>query len=472
MSVQIRYAAFSDVGLVRATNQDGGYASQNLLVLADGMGGAAAGDVASSVTVAHLARIDEDVHQADDLLPLLRRAIDDAHYDLLQRAKEDSKLEGLGTTCVAILRSDNKLAMVHIGDSRAYLLRDGHLTQVTHDHTLVQYLVDKGEITPEEAEVHPKRNVIMRALGDFPGEVDLDESVREAVPGDRWLLCSDGLCGCVSAETIEQALIEHKDLDACGEALIALALAAGGADNVTVVLADVVEEADLADGLAPQKPIVVGSAATDYSRPTRGGTSAAAKAALLTAPARGNAPEHEIVYDEPKSRRTAKLGVLFGILALAAVGVFAGYRWSQTQYYVAADAGKVAIFQGIPQRVGPLGLSHAVERTDIRISDLTPVAQERLEIPITRGSLAEARKVVASLSDSLAGTENSEASASAPPSVSPSAGATQDATPSANATQNPDAPEDTTQDANPSASTPPSGPRPGTGSANKPEARQ
>lgn len=203
MGIQLRFAAYSDVGLVRSNNQDGGYASPNLLVLADGMGGAAAGDVASSVTVGHLAALDDDVYGADDLLPVLRKSVNEAHVDLVERAENDPNLAGMGTTCIALLRSSNKLAMVHIGDSRAYLLRDGKLTQVTHDHTLVQFLVDHGQLTPEEAEHHPKRNVIMRALGDTPGDVELDESVREAMPGDRWLLCSDGLFGVVAHETIE-----------------------------------------------------------------------------------------------------------------------------------------------------------------------------------------------------------------------------------------------------------------------------
>ncbi|MGJ9570799.1 PP2C family protein-serine/threonine phosphatase [Actinotignum sp. GS-2025f] len=280
MSIQLRYAAFSDVGLVRSNNQDGGYASPHLLVVADGMGGAAAGDIASSVTVGHLVAVD-DVHAADDLLPLLRRAVEAAHDDMLELVAENPKMAGMGTTCIAMLRASNKLAMVHIGDSRAYLLRDGKLGQVTHDHTLVQYLVDHGRLTPEEAEHHPQRNVIMRALGDTPGEVELDESVREARVGDRWLLCSDGLFGVVAHDTIEHAMSAIPDLHQLGEHLIDLALAAGAPDNVTVILADVIDDAALTSPL-PSQPIVVGSAARDYRRPTRGGNSAAAKAATLT----------------------------------------------------------------------------------------------------------------------------------------------------------------------------------------------
>ncbi|PWF26921.1 Stp1/IreP family PP2C-type Ser/Thr phosphatase [Ancrocorticia populi] len=399
MSAQLHFAAFSDIGLIRSSNQDSGYASPNLLVLADGMGGAAAGDIASSVTVGHLASIDDDVYAADDLLPVLRRAIEDSHDDLMDRSEEDPELAGLGTTCIAILRSGNKLAMVHIGDSRAYLLRDERLTQVTHDHTLVQYLVDHGQITSEQAENHPKRNVIMRALGDTPNEVELDESVREAVPGDRWLLCSDGLFGVVSKETIARTLTEYHDLNECGEHLIELALAAGAPDNVTAVLADVVSDMDSGEIPLSQQPIIVGAAALNRSRPTRGGGSAAAAAAALAAPTASNTdgPDEDDEPEKPPRRIVAKLSALLGILILVCGGVFLGYRWSQTQYYVYTAGGQVAIYQGIPQTIGPLHLSHVYETTDIELSELQPVAQDRLNTAITRSSLEGAQAVVANL---------------------------------------------------------------------------
>lgn len=399
MSTQLRFAAVSDIGLIRSINQDSGYASPNLLVLADGMGGAAAGDVASSVTVAHLAAIDDDVYGADDLLPVLRTAIEDAHEDLMRRSQDDPELRGLGTTCIAILRSANKLAMVHIGDSRAYLLRDDKLVQVTHDHTLVQFLVDNGQLTPEEAEHHPKRNVIMRALGDMPTDVQLDESIREAVPGDRWLLSSDGLFGVVAHDTIEHALKTYPDLSECGEYLIELALAAGAPDNVTVVLADVIDDAEAARP-ASQQPIVVGSAAINSQAPSRGGGSAAGKAAALSAPSRVTPPGTQIDDDEvesPRSRVLPRLAALFTVLLLLGGGLFAGYRWTQSQYYVYSSGGYVSIYRGIPQKIGPLTLSHLEEKSTIAIKDLQPVTQERLEIPITRGSLAEARGYVENL---------------------------------------------------------------------------
>ncbi|WP_353065738.1 PP2C family protein-serine/threonine phosphatase [Arcanobacterium hippocoleae] len=247
MAIQLRFAAASDVGLVRKNNQDSGYASPNLFAVADGMGGAAAGDLASAVTIAHLAEID-GTYQPEELLPRLRMALNNAHTELVLRTAKNPELAGMGTTCVAVLRSGNKLAMAHIGDSRAYLLRGGKLTQITHDHTLVQYLVDTGQITAEEAKTHPKRNVIMRALGDDPEEreIAIDESVREAIPGDRWLLCSDGLYGPVSMELIHATLAGIADLEDCAETLLGHALTGGAPDNITVVVVDVIEVPDTA----------------------------------------------------------------------------------------------------------------------------------------------------------------------------------------------------------------------------------
>ncbi|WP_124054503.1 PP2C family protein-serine/threonine phosphatase [Arcanobacterium ihumii] len=416
MTIQLRYTAFSNTGLVRKNNQDSGYASPNLLVLADGMGGAAAGDVASSVTVAHLSEID-DVHPVDDLLPTLRNALAAAHDELIQRAVDNPNLAGLGTTCISLLRSNNKLAMVHIGDSRAYLLREGVLTQVTRDHTLVQYLVDHGEITPEEAENHPKRNVIMRALGDNPGDLEFDESIREAVPGDRWLLCSDGLFGVVSKDTITQTLIEHSDIDECAQHLIDLSLAGGAPDNVTVVIADVfatVEVDNLRD--FDRGAIVVGAAAQKQVEQPAAGTSSAEQAAQLVPSA--DSPEE--VEEEPRRRKpVARIAALIGILAALGIGTTAAYAWTQTQYFVAPAGENIGIYKGIPQNIGPLTLNSLEERTNVRINDLTEVVQQRLKTPITRSSLRSARDLVENLSEQRAKTADIHPNDSTQPSTTP-----------------------------------------------------
>lgn len=383
MSIEFRYAARSDVGLTRKNNQDSGYAGPHLAVLADGMGGPAGGDIASSVAVAHLAPLDNDAHGADDLLDLLRDALTEAHAELIERSAKDSQLQGLGTTCIAVLRSGNKLAMVHVGDSRAYLLRDQVPTQVTTDHSFVQYLVQSGQLTPEEAEHHPQRSVLLRVLGDSSAEVTLDESVREARIGDRWLLCSDGLSGVVSADTIAEVLNSEEDLTVCAEKLVALALRGGGPDNITTVLFDVVDgrTTTTSDSGVPQ---IVGAAATDRLAATRGTDSAAGRAAALLSTPEATPAEEE---DEEHPRwRWWPLAGLVALLAVLAGGIFAGYNWTQSQYYLAEKGSTVAIYRGIPQTLGPWKLSRVQVDTGILLTDLPEYQRDRLKNPVVYSS--------------------------------------------------------------------------------------
>ena len=395
--VEFHYAARSDVGLVRQNNQDSGYAGANLLVLADGMGGPAGGDIASSVAIAHLVPLDTDSHPAETLLPSLRDALMDAHEELSERSEQDPELAGLGTTCIALMRSGNKLAMVHIGDSRAYLLRGDTLTQVTTDHSFVQYLVDSGQITPEEAEHHPQRNVVMRILGDSQADVTPDETMREAVVGDRWLLCSDGLSGVVSSDTIAEILTDVRDPGDCAEELIRLALLAGGPDNVTCVVADIVP----AGTIPPSAPQIVGAAAKDRLAPTRGGGGAAARAAALASPTKELPVDDEAEAEADAPRRSRFAWLLPVISLMLAIGVviagWLGWQWSQSQYYVMGKDGSVVIFQGIPQSVGSWNLSHAVEITDVKLDQLAAVDQQRLQEPVTRSSRGEVDAYVAIL---------------------------------------------------------------------------
>lgn len=424
MTVALRYAARSDVGLVRTNNQDSAYAGPHLLMVADGMGGHAGGDVASSVAVAAFAPLDGESHGPDDALDQLEAALESARDDLLARVDADPDLAGMGTTVIAILRAGNKLAMVHLGDSRGYLFRDGVLTQVTTDHTFVQHLVDIGRITPEEAEHHPQRSVVMRVLGDFDAEVTPDLSVREARPGDRWLLCSDGLSGFVSADTIEETLRTIADVDACADRLVQLALRAGGGDNVTVVLADVIELDDVADGAGPTTAAtVVGAAATTRNEPTSAADGPAARAASLaqsaarqktspdpdddadddpadlptvpvTVSAVGEGDDDE--DDEPAGRRRLRAGLVWTFAGLLTAAVLVlGYLWTQTQYYVADSDGEVVILRGLPQTLGPVALSTVVERSGTSMEDLgSAYLRERVEQTIHATSLEDARDLV------------------------------------------------------------------------------
>ena len=413
MNIALRYAARSDVGLVRSNNQDSGYAGPHLLVVADGMGGHAGGDVASSIAIAALAPLDGESHGPDDALAELERSIDHARQDLVDRSVSDPELVGMGTTVTAILRAGNKLAMAHLGDSRAYLLRDGDLTQVTTDHTFVQHLVDTGRISADEAETHPQRNVVMRVLGDFDIDLTPDMSVREAKPGDRWLLCSDGLSGFVSPETIAQTLLETPDVDECADHLLQLALRAGSTDNVTVVVADVVDVDALPDGAAPATGAqVVGSAAIDRDAPTSAADGPAARAAALVASANaasgteGDAADgaadaegetgegsgdDEDVRPGRRPRRWVTVVAVLLVVAGLGVAAWAGYRWTQTQYYVGVADGQVAVFRGIPEKAGPVTLSTPIELTGTRVADLPGYVVDRLETTIPAQSLDDAR---------------------------------------------------------------------------------
>jgi len=249
MFLGMSFAARSDVGLVRSNNQDSGYAGPHLLLVADGMGGAAGGDIASSIVVGTLAPLDGEAHGPDDALDELKDSIAEAHGLILDRARNDPELSGLGTTVTALLRAGSTLCMAHIGDSRAYLLRNGELDQVTSDHTFVQHLVDTGRLSVGDAENHPKRSMLLRVLGDVDADVPVDISVRETRPGDRWMLCSDGLSGVVSRPTIHKTMLEVEDPGDCADALVALALSAGAPDNVTCIIGDIVDIDAAPDGV-------------------------------------------------------------------------------------------------------------------------------------------------------------------------------------------------------------------------------
>jgi len=234
----IRYAVRSDIGLHRERNEDSAYAGARLLAVADGLGGHAGGEVASAAAIDALKPLDAEL-PAGELLNALEHAVHQANESLQHIVQDDPSLKGLGTTLTAMLWSGSQLALVHIGDSRAYLLRDRELFQITHDHTLVQTLVDEGRITLAEAASHPQRSLLLRAIDGKQPEPDLQ--LHDAKAGDRYLLCSDGLHGVVSTEQLRQVLSALADPEDVVRQLVDLAIQGGGPDNITCVVADVVE---------------------------------------------------------------------------------------------------------------------------------------------------------------------------------------------------------------------------------------
>src|ERR1700677_246170 len=263
MTLDLRYAVRSDVGLLREGNEDSAYAGPRLLAAADGMGGHAAGEVPSSVTIASMAELDSEP-PGGDMLSELSEAVAAANTRLQEMIIANPAGEGMGTTLTALFWSDGHAAVCHIGDSRGYLLREGELYQITHDHTLVQSLVDEGRISADDVSTHPQRSLLLRAL-DGRSIAEPDLSVHEAQPGDRYLLCSDGLSGVVSDETLRDTLASIAEPEAVTRQLIELALLGGGPDNITCIVADVIDSGTTR--LPPTVVPVLAGAAANAAEP-------------------------------------------------------------------------------------------------------------------------------------------------------------------------------------------------------------
>ncbi|MBG0814284.1 Stp1/IreP family PP2C-type Ser/Thr phosphatase [Planomonospora sp. ID82291] len=393
MTIALRYAARSDVGLLREGNEDSAYASGRLLAVADGMGGHAHGEVASSVAIAAMSSLEEDA-LGGDLLSAIEAAVRDANRRLHEMVGRDPSLKGMGTTLTAMLWSGTRVALVHVGDSRAYLLRAGELYQITHDHTLVQSLVDDGRITQEEAATHPQRSILLRAL-DGSGEVDPDLSLREAQVGDRYLLCSDGLSGVVSAETLHHTLSTIDDPETVVRTLIDLANRGGGPDNITCVVADVLE---LDEGFpSPStEAAVVGAAGSTLGRAQPSPEAPGAPGAGVGAVTMPQPIIMDDDLDEPvvraAARRPAKrrrmwplLASLGGIVLVGGgLGWYFGSQWLDDQYFVGVRGDEIVVYRGVNTTLGPVELFDPVRGTEVAVSTLSAFQQGQVRdgIPV------------------------------------------------------------------------------------------
>ncbi|MER5883924.1 Stp1/IreP family PP2C-type Ser/Thr phosphatase [Streptomyces sp. NPDC001941] len=428
MSLSLRFAAGSHKGMIREGNEDSGYAGPRLLAIADGMGGQAAGEVASSEVISTLVTLDDDV-PGSDILTSLGTAVQRANDQLRLMVEEDPQLEGMGTTLTALLWTGQRLGLVHVGDSRAYLLRDGVLTQITQDHTWVQRLVDEGRITEEEATTHPQRSLLMRALGSGD-HVEPDLSIREVRAGDRYLICSDGLSGVVSHQTMEETLASYQGPQETVQDLIQLALRGGGPDNITVIIADVldVDGGDTLAGQLSDTPVVVGAVAENQVQLGDGGAmqTPAGRASSLGRPAAPQAPAGgfgppgsgddsgyggmppqgsfgaytDDDFVKPRTGRRWLKRSFFLLLALAVVGggAYGGYRWTQTQYYVGSNDEHVALYRGISQKLAWVDLSEVQkDHPEIELKYLPPYQRKQVEETITGGSLDKAQAKVEEL---------------------------------------------------------------------------
>jgi PPM family protein phosphatase len=446
MTLALRYAVRSDVGLLREGNEDSAYAGPHLLAVADGMGGHAAGEVASAATISAIATLDAEL-PGPDLVNALAGAVATANMRLQELIISDPSVEGMGTTLTALLWSDGHAALCHIGDSRAYLLRNGQFYQITHDHTLVQSLVDEGKITEDDVATHPHRSLLLRALdGRTMAEPDL--STHETMAGDRYLLCSDGLSGVVTEQTLHQTLSSVWDPEKASLQLVELAIRGGGPDNITCIVADVVDTQTTA--LPPTRvPVLAGAASLGSAAEPRARQNSPATRAMRLARTNpqqalpdedethswsngynGYGGKHQTADDadtggrhshragrrpaddddddypvreqrEGRRRWPVVTTLLVVLVLLIGGGLYGGWRYVQGQYYVGVQDNNVAIFRGVNQNLLGISLSSPVQRTNLPISQVVPSNQDMIRQGDAASSLTDAQNLVSQIQSAV-----------------------------------------------------------------------
>ncbi|MEU6858074.1 protein phosphatase 2C domain-containing protein [Glycomyces sp. NPDC046736] len=396
MSLHLRYAAISDRGVVRQGNQDSVFAGPHFIAVADGMGGMAAGDLASAIVVNTIARLDVPP-PADSVVDELADAVADANRAIRRCVAEDPQKEGMGTTLTALWFDGEWFNLVHIGDSRAYRMREGGFEQITVDDTYVQMLVDEGRITAEEAERHPQRSLLLRALG--ASEVEPAFQTIKGVPGDRVLLCSDGLSGPVSDADIARTLQSAATPQEAAETLVQQALDAGAPDNVTVLIADVV-----AEDPGEQRQIIGGAAADARL--------AESDTAVLRAVSHEPEEDDEEQADaeeapQPKARKKGRVWrTILACLIVLALAAGGGVWWIRTQYFIGvSDEGNISLYRGLPFEVAGYRAAWLEVETDRPASDATDAVESELKEGITTDGLEDGEAELTSLVDPAAGNE-------------------------------------------------------------------
>jgi protein phosphatase len=385
--MRLVFAAATDVGRMRKNNEDSYLSSQPVAAVADGMGGHSAGEVASAIAIEELAALrdrgpwEKETAATDDL----KQAILRANRRIRETAARDRKLNGMGTTLVALLEDGDMVHVANVGDSRGYLLRQGELSQVTVDHSLVQELVDDGRLSPEDAERHPQRSVITRALGIDP-EVEFDLFTYKLQVGDRLLLCSDGLSDVVEPAQIRKVLLKVPNAQRAARELVTVANAHGGPDNITVIVVDAVDESApvLEDGGDTTGDLAVGSATG--ALPVVGGRGATGRRSGRAARA---AKDRSLAM-----HRRLQRFLVAGIIVLVVVALLvAGRSFLFSRYWVGFEGDSVAVFQGVPGDVAGLRFSRLVERSPVSRAQVPAGYAARLEDGVPADDLADARSI-------------------------------------------------------------------------------
>ena len=376
-SLYFRAAGRSDVGLVRENNEDSGFIGKNFLLVADGMGGHAAGELASSTAVSVVAQLESSLDKISDIDKKLFNIPSVISKELKNTISKDSTRSGMGTTLTTVVLHDNSLRVVHVGDSRAYLIQDKQIKAITKDQSYIQSLIDNNEITLEEAKTHPQRSLLLQAIDGLTEATAFIDSV-EVIAGDKLVLCSDGLTNVVSDQEILQIVNQFEYVGSVS-ALIEKSLENGGPDNITVIVAEVVSEK------YENKIVVLGAAAEPRNR---------IKLPGLEFPT----DIHPFITSEfPALKSVTWVKKFVYIFVSALIAILVGWystNWISKQYYVSNLGDNLAIFQGLNSSIGPVSLSRPVQSFDLDVIVLTKADQQLLRAGIGAASLTEARFIV------------------------------------------------------------------------------
>jgi len=412
--MNVRAGARTDVGLVREGNEDSFLIDGPLFVVADGMGGHLAGDVASSTAVEVIS--EEGRSASADDPHSLETLVQHANSAIYKKSQDDPALHGMGTTCTLVVVGDHLAQFAHVGDSRAYLLRDGELSQLTEDHTLVNRMVREGRLSAEEADHHPQRNIVTRALGVDPN-VAVDTPGLQVRNGDRLLLCSDGLTSMVDGSRIRETLSAEEDPQRAADQLVELAIQAGGEDNITVLVLD------LNDGRV-ETPIdtsdtntisSVGTAPTDDADDNSGRNASGSQESVIRSDPVGTSGtdfssgvlRRDVMA--PRKRWPRRLGAALLILVVLSGGAYFLVRTllSNSFFVGVNDTGMVTIYRGIPDEIAGLTLRQEERETDLAFEDVPPFMQDDLEEGIRADSLDDAETTVSNLISRAEASEES-----------------------------------------------------------------
>lgn len=364
------FGSRTDVGYVRDHNEDSLVVMPPLFAVADGMGGHEAGEVASEITVNTLAELAPDHLDAEGLTA----AVEAANYNVLKAPRQGIGRDGMGTTLTAAMLEGERLLIAQVGDSRAYLLHNGHLQQITRDHSLMADLIEAGQITPEEAKIHPNRSVITRAIGsDIHMRPDIYE--LNVTAGDRLLLCSDGLSTMVSDHAIQAIMRRHANVQQCADELVEAALENGGVDNVTVIVVDVA------------------------------GFSAARE------------------QKKARKNRAMYIGMALVLVAVIFAATFGGCSYINNSAYLIEENGTISVYRGVPDEFMGMKLSSLERTTDLEVDKLPPGVANRIKEGLSVASLDEANSLLNDYELEIARAEADEARAALSEAGNQSAGA-------------------------------------------------